>query len=146
MGAFFCVYLWRDFQSAKETDRWIEIPCEIVVSAIDDSGRTQHDGVKYQLEIRYRYRFGETDYLGEKMNRYRPVASGDPDKTGSVQRSYPVGSKTVCFVNPDDPADAILKRDSKAALYSIWFPMLFVVGGIGIAVSGFRRNRRSTNA
>ena len=138
-GAFFCWYLWQNYRIARETDRWAETPCEIIVSAIDDSDLTQHGAVKYTLEIRYRYTVDGEDYIGEKVNRNRPVASADPEKTGSVQERYPVGSKAVCFVDPANPEEAILKRDSKAALYSIWFPALFVVGGIGIAVAGFRR-------
>jgi hypothetical protein len=35
-------------------------------------------------------------------------------------------------VNPAEPSFAILKTDSLAPGYSIWFPALFVVGGLGI--------------
>ena len=36
---------------------------------------------------------------------------------------------------------AVLKKDTKAALFSIWFPCLFIVGGAGMILSAlFRRN------
>jgi hypothetical protein len=47
--------------------------------------------------------------------------------------------QTVCYVNPSDPTIAILKHGTRAALYSIWFPLLFVVGGLGIAWTAIRR-------
>jgi hypothetical protein len=39
----------------------------------------------------------------------------------------------MAFVNPAEPDFAVLKPDTKATGYSIWFPLLFVVGGLGIA-------------
>ena len=44
---------------------------------------------------------------------------------------------TVYF-DPDDPQLSVLKRDTKASLYSIWFPFLFVVGGAGMVFSAVR--------
>jgi hypothetical protein len=32
----------------------------------------------------------------------------------------------------------VLKRDSKAPGYSLWFPIIFVVGGLGIIVGAVR--------
>jgi len=41
-------------------------------------------------------------------------------------------------VNPNDADFTMIKPDSKAAGYSIWFPMLFVVGGLGISIKAIR--------
>jgi hypothetical protein len=46
---------------------------------------------------------------------------------------------TRCRVNPADPAVAVLRIDSRAPGYSLWFPALFVVGGVGIVVGALRR-------
>ena len=143
MGGFFCRYLWLDYQTARETDGWVETPCEILVSAIDDSGRNQHGGMKYQLEVRYRYEWEGRSRISDKVKRRRPIAKNDRRAIESWQRKYPAGSETICFVNPEAPGEAILKRDTKAALYSIWFPALFVAGGIGIAWAGIRRRSPS---
>ena len=138
-GAYFCRYLWRDYQAAKETDGWVETPCEVIVSTIDDSDRNQHGGVRFQLEIRYRYEWDGQTLVGDKLKPHRPIASSHRVRVAGWQEKYPAGAESICFVNPDAPEEVVLKRDSKAALYSIWFPALFVVGGLGIAVSGFRR-------
>jgi hypothetical protein len=44
---------------------------------------------------------------------------------------------TTCRVNPHDPDFAVLKPDSLAPGYSIWFPALFVIGGLGMTVRAF---------
>jgi len=48
----------------------------------------------------------------------------------------------VCFVNPTAPDEAVLKRGSRGALFSIWFPLLFVVGGLGVAINALRAPRQ----
>jgi hypothetical protein len=45
----------------------------------------------------------------------------------------------ICYVDPKSPDRAVLKRDTKAALYSIWFPCLFVIGGAGMILSALFR-------
>ncbi len=53
---------------------------------------------------------------------------------------YAVGTETVCWLDPDLPEMVVLKKDSKAALYTIWFPFLFIVGAVGMIYSAlFRR-------
>ena len=47
-------------------------------------------------------------------------------------KEYPAGKTTTCRVNPNNPDFAVLKPDSLAPGYSIWFPGLFVIGGLGI--------------
>jgi hypothetical protein len=49
----------------------------------------------------------------------------------------------MVYVNPADVNFAMLKPDSKAAGYSIWFPMLFVIGGLGIALRAISGERRA---
>jgi hypothetical protein len=62
-------------------------------------------------------------------------------KEGTEERleQYPVGKEVTAYVNPADPEFAILEHSSKAALYSIWFPCLFMVGGVGMIISALRK-------
>ncbi len=53
--------------------------------------------------------------------------------------TYPAGSTPTCFINPDDHEFAILEHAPLASIYTIWFPALFVVGGLGIILGGIRR-------
>ena len=41
---------------------------------------------------------------------------------------------------PETYSWADLVRDKRTAIYSIWFPAIFVVGGLGIALSSLVRN------
>lgn len=137
MGAIFMSYLWNAYQRAKLMDSWVETPCRIVSATLDDSQQNQHYATKYRIDLRYEYEFEGKSYTGTQLKRL-PSESADAKKLKKKMAPYPEGTTSTCFVNPDSPEMAVLKKDSKAALYSIWFPALFSVGGLGIIVSTLR--------
>lgn len=63
-------------------------------------------------------------------------------KAQRIVERYPVGSEDTCWVNPQNPKQTVLKHNSKAVLYTIWFPGLFVIAGLGIAVGSNRAHLR----
>ena len=134
-GAFFGWFLWKNFDVARVMDAWVETPCQIVASTIDDSQIDQHFETKFEFQVSYRYEFEGQAYLGEQA-KSKPVVAGVRKKLEKWERRYPTGTSAVCFVNPDQPSEAVLERDTKASIYSLWFPGLFVVGGLGVALSG----------
>lgn len=138
VGSLFVWYLWAFFQKSSRMNDWVETPCVIEKSEIDSSGLNQHYGTMYALVTEYRYQFDGTEYTGTKYKRIQPASSHE-DKIESKRKDYPVGSEAVCYVNPEEPSTAVLKKDSKASIYSIWFPGLFVLGGLGMVVSALRK-------
>jgi hypothetical protein len=143
-GAFFCWFLWKNHQIARLMDAWIETPCEILVSEIDDRALTQHGATKYTLTLLYRYEWNGDFYRSGRVRRH-PIASTGREKVERWAERFPAGTRSTCRVNPRNPAESQLVPDSKAALYSIWFPGLFVVGGLGIAIGGLFRRIRVTS-
>ncbi len=134
-GSFFLWFLWKNFDVAQEMDHWVETPCEILAVTVDDSQINQHFETKYEFQVSYRYEFGGESRLGEQV-KSKPVVAGIPKKLEKWQRRFRAGEPAVCYVDPDNPDEAVLVRDTKASIYSLWFPGLFVVGGLGIALSG----------
>lgn len=127
-GVLFSAVLWRSYQRAMETRAWVETPCRIVSSIVLSDHPTPHSPLAYRLGLQYAYEFKGTPHLGTKVRR---VEGQTPhkDKIEALAVEYPSGRETLCFVNPAEPAEAILQHATKAALYSIWFPLLFVLGG-----------------
>lgn len=141
-GGFFLWFLWKNFDVATEMDPWVETPCQILAATVDDSQINQHFETVYEFQVSYRYEFDGETYLGEQV-KSKELTSGVPKKLEKWQRRFVSGEASVCYVNPKDPEEAVLVRDTKASIYSLWFPGLFVVGGLGMAlsalVSGLRR-------
>lgn len=136
-GMLFTAVLWKSHQRAMETRRWVETPCRILSSVVLSDRPTPHSPMAYRLGLQYEYEFKGVRHIGHKVKR---VEGGSPHKEGAEElaHDFPAGRKTVCFVNPARPEEAILRHATKAALYSIWFPMLFVVGGGVMAARALR--------
>lgn len=141
IGSLFVSYLWGAYQRAALMDAWEPVPCRIESVVIGDDLVTQHYAPKFRLDITYRY---EIDGSSHEGNRYKrlPSKSASRAKLERIADRYPVGSSATCFVDPENPGIAVLRKDSKGALYSIWFPGLFVAGGIGILLTALRPHRR----
>jgi hypothetical protein len=133
-------YLWRSYLRAAEMDAWVEAPCRIETLEVDDSLLNQRGMPKYLLKVTYRYQWNGHDYLGDRIKRL-PTEASDPRKLKKKIEQYAVGTETVCWLDPDLPEMVVLKKDSKAALYTIWFPCLFMVGGAGMIVSALFRKQ-----
>ena len=147
MGAFLIAvawvlvqYLWHSHERAALMDAWTEVPCVITKLEVDDTLLNQRGMTKYLMVIAYDYEFDGKKFTGSRIKRL-PTESSDPRKLKKHIEAYAEGTETVCYVNPEAPSEAVLKKDSKAALYSIWFPFLFIIGGIGMILSAlFRKN------
>ncbi len=129
-------YLWAVYQKASLMDAWVETPCTIEKSEVKADGLTQHYATKYKLVVEYTYTYQGQKYRGDKFKRLQPE-SPDKKKVARKQKGFAVGDSAVCYVNPDQPDIAVLKKDTKASIYTAWFPGLFVLGGVGMIVAIF---------
>jgi len=133
-------YLWHSYERAALMDAWQEVSCKITKLDVDDSSRNQRGMTKYLMVVAYDYQFDGKEFTGSKI-KLLPTEASDPRKLKKKIEAYAEGTDTTCYVNPQTPTEAVLKKDSKAALYSIWFPFLFIVGGLGMIFSAlFRKN------
>ncbi|WP_018968821.1 DUF3592 domain-containing protein [Rubritalea marina] len=145
LGGGFCWLMWKSYASAKDTRAWQEVPCLVIQSEM----RTRVIGTspeEYQWKVLYKYQFEGQDLISEHFKPRGQRWRKDPKDVQSMVEQYPVGLQTTCYVNPEfstsEPGvQAVLKHDTLAAGYSIWFPALFSVGGIGIIVGVIRKKK-----
>lgn len=137
VGALFVYLMWNSFLRAKATREWPEVSCLVIVSRVKERSEKIASN-KYSWRIEYIYDFEGKSYQSNLHTLRASKWMSDRAKVDKLIEKYPEGGRAVCFVNPEEPGQAILKHDSKAAGYSIWFPMLFVVGGLGITISSLR--------
>ncbi len=144
LGMLFCVALYKGYWRADETRVWTKTPCVIERAWIEEGRKTHDSPTSYRFRVEYGYRFEGREYTGDRVKRVDGATSIRSKAEGLLEK-YPEGLETQCFVNPAVPDEAVLRHDTLAVGYSIWFPGLFVVGGVGIVVSGMRgwlRRRR----
>lgn len=95
---------------------WVEVPCEIVSSEVQshDSG----DAVTYSPHIVYKYSYEGTEFTSDRYD-FRGGSSSFHNREAEPVHSHPAGSDSICFVNPDHPAEAVLNRDFTVG--DLWF-------------------------
>jgi hypothetical protein len=139
-GLFFTVVLLREVFRAAETYAWKEVPCEIVSSAVAERRTSSGSSTPYWFEVRYAYSIDGNSF---SSSRHRRSAGGfgDYNKAQRLALRYPPESKQVCYVDPSNPAEAVLERQSLWLALVIPFPLVFV--GIGAGGIFFTWRKRS---
>ena len=141
MGGFFMFFMGLGYLRANETRSWVETECKILASDVFSEERTMGK-VDYQWRGLYEYQIDGKVY---RSDRYEPRGAKwqrQQERVDKIVEKFPAGSEQKCFVNPADHSYAILKHDSRGAGYSIWFPGLFAVGGVGMIVGAIRKWNR----
>jgi hypothetical protein len=137
MGGVFFWLMWRSFDRARHMQSWPEVRCVILSSEVEERRIDPNGAPEFKVNVTYGYEFGGEARTGDHLTwRGNPWTS----KSNVVEErraAFKPGTSTTCRVNPADPNFSVLKPDSKAPGYSIWFPALFIVGGLGITVRAF---------
>ncbi len=135
-GALFTALLWASYQRAMTTRSWAETPCTIVSSQVIPEQATPNSPTRWRVAVKYEYTFSGQTRQSSRIRR-TDGTTGDEAKAIRTREQYTPGALATCWVNPEEPSFAILQHDTKAALYTLWFPLLFVFGGLRMAWSAW---------
>jgi Protein of unknown function (DUF3592) len=106
---------------------WREQPCTVVASR---ARRSHSDGrTGYSVEIVFRYQAGGR---AQASGDYNLVANGALSYADAAEivRRYPPGAQATCYVNPRDPAQAVLDRSLPDATPFGLIPLAFLIAVI----------------
>ncbi|MFN2385333.1 MAG: DUF3592 domain-containing protein [Thermoanaerobaculia bacterium] len=107
---------------------WREMPCVVLSSRV----RTHEgdDGGTYSVDILYEYEFGGRTYRSNRFQFLGGSSGGSAAKEAVVAR-HPPGRRTVCWVDPADPQEAVLVRSLTKDYWAGLVPLLFMLAGGG---------------
>lgn len=137
-GGIFVGVLWHSYQRAEETRHWTPVDAVIISSVLITDRPTPHSPLYYRADLKYRYTLQGKTWEGTHIQRVEGPSS-NRDNANERVKKYPVGKVVPCYVNPAAPEHAVLEHSTRAALYSLWFPLLFVIGGLGMIWGSLRR-------
>jgi hypothetical protein len=137
-AVFFATFI-RPVLQTRAARVWTEVPCEIVSSRVQ-----RHSGksVTYSADVLFQYQVNGHPYRSNRHSFLAMSSSGHSTGQDIVDR-YPAGARTVCFVNPADPTEAVLDRTWPRQGWLGLFPLIFVVVGLGGMTYGWRLRGRS---
>jgi hypothetical protein len=134
IGALFVWLMARSFIRAREMHAWPEVECVILGNTIEERVHDPQSPREFRVDVEFGYEWQGAPRTGDHLTPRGNPWTSKRDLAEKRAAEYPPGKKTTCRVNPRDPDFAVLKPDSLAPGYSIWFPALFVIGGLGMAV------------
>lgn len=118
---------------ARQTRGWPEVSCRILSSEVKSQPGSSGARDDYFAVVRYEY-----DYDGRTRTSAR-LAPGDStvpfdsmQEAEQTAQRYPAGSERKCYVDPKDPAVAVLERVDNAKVRWEALLMFFVPVGIGL--------------
>jgi len=119
------VPLWGVLSSGD----WVATPCEIVESTVER--RRGNNGPVVVWDLKYRYTFAGIEYPGDQYNFMVFDNSNVSGQKHRHARQYLRGSQHVCFVDPDNPQNAVLSRSFSSEMWWGLLPLPFVAIGAG---------------
>ncbi len=133
IGLLFVWLMARSYLRAREMRAWPEVECVILGTTIEERRHDPQSPSEFRVDLSFGYEWQDKPYIGDHL-----TLRGNPWSSKRVlaekrAAEYPPGTNTTCRVDPANPAFAVLRPDSLAPGYSIWFPALFVIGGMGMA-------------
>ncbi len=140
LGGVFEWLLVRSYQNAKATRQWPEVEAVIIESGVRERQITGSPS-EYSLQLLYEYSFEGHDLSSDRLTPRGIKWSKKEEKIEQRVADYTVGSVHSAWVNPEQSDFAILKHDTKAAGYTVWFPALIIVGGVGMVIGAFKKRK-----
>ena len=122
---------------------WTQVPCGIVSSRV--KSHRGDDSTTYSVDVVYRYTYQGRAYTSNGYHFMSGSSSGYNGKAEVVNR-LPPGATTTCYVNPANPAEAVLNRNETGSLWFGLIPLVFAAVGAGGLAYVFRQTPSSTGA
>lgn len=125
-GGYFLI--WRPLSKVLAARSWTETQCTVLSSQVATVPGSDSD--TYKVDIRYTWTAGDRIYQSDRYDFMGGSSSGTAGKQAIVDR-YPPGGQVSCWVDPDDPSEAVLWRGLSPIYLIGLVPLLFA--GIGLA-------------
>jgi hypothetical protein len=117
-------------RTAVRMSAWPHAQCTVVSSDVEANSAAHERDRPYHFTIAYEYQAQGRPHVGHKYES-DDFATDDAAEAYALVRQFSPGRRTVCFVNPQEPSDAVLSYTSPetAAAFlagSILMTVLFV--------------------
>jgi len=114
---------------------WVATPCRVLRAEV--RSHDSDDGTTYSVYILYEYEFGGQTYKSDRYEFIGGSSSGYQGKARVVAQ-YQATPPPPCYVNPNDPSEAVLRRGFHAKLLLALLPLTFLLIGVGGLVGSLR--------
>lgn len=129
----FAVFFAVPMLTLISTRDWQARTCEILTAELDEV--RGDDGSTWRAKFSYAYTFRDQRYVGDRDNVFNISSSRSLAEARLAE--LPVGSETECWVNPQQPAEALLDRSVSWLAVLTGCGFLLIFGGFGAGIIYF---------
>lgn len=137
VGGTFSWLMIRSYQNASESRKWAQTEA-LVLHAVIDERVFLGSPREFRLNVLYGYHYEGEEYTSDSISPRGAKWSKKADVVAKLAKKYAIGSEHTAWVNPEQPDVAILEHDTKAAGYTVWFPSVIAIGGLGMLWGAFK--------
>ncbi len=123
-----------------EARNWEKVPATVISSELIRS--QSGNKTLYRIAISYRYQYNGKTCQSSRYDITRSEHSSNVgvDAMRRIVRNHPPGIPLFCWVNPDNPEQALVDRTLPNTFYLIWlwFPLPFLGLGLWAVIAGLR--------
>lgn len=138
------VAMFPTLKQWRAASDWVETPAVVTASAVRSS--RGDDGTTYRPYIAYAYTVDGRQYEGDRYDFWNVSSSGYESKA-EIVRAHPVGSKIQIYVDPENPASSVMKREAGwGILFPTLFPLVFIGAGCAAFLASLKMKRKAAPA
>lgn len=120
---------------------WVETPCEILASSLER--HTGSDSTTYRVAVRYRYTFDGRAYESDRYDFSSGSTNVGVDRMRAAVNALPPGRRAVCYVDPADPASAVLSRAPTSGVWFGFLTLLFPAFGAALVILAWKGAKKA---
>ena len=136
---FLWLFFLKSLVGIYDAQSWNAVDCKVISSRV--RSHSGDDGTTYSVDILYQYQIGNKTYKSNRYQFFGGSSSGYQGKREIVDQ-YPSGQEFKCYVDPNDPTEAVIERSFTALMLIGLLPLFFVVVGLlGINYSLRKRKK-----
>ena len=132
----------------NQSKNWQKINCKIVHSRVKS-----HSGDKsttYSVDILYTYKVNKKKYKSNRYDFFSGSSSSGYQAKKDIINRYPRGKKAKCYINPDNPEEAVISREYRTdmmlfAIIPLVFTLVGLIGVIASTIAIIRKKEKSKN-
>jgi hypothetical protein len=117
--------LGPDFIAAVRSHTWRATPCVIARSQMVEAP-SSGTGTRFALGVEYTYTFQGQEFHSTRFTTGERQDSSDVARMQRAAVRFAAGTRAICFVNPREPAEAVLERGELWGRLVILAPLLIL--------------------
>ncbi|OHB63016.1 MAG: hypothetical protein A2Y77_10725 [Planctomycetes bacterium RBG_13_62_9] len=118
----------RPIARTLDARSWVPTPCRVLRAEV--RSHDSDDGTTYSVYILYQYEFDGRTYPPSDRYDFMGGSSSGYKSKARIVAQYESAANPICYVNPRDPSQAVLKRGFHAKLLLALFPLPFLLIGL----------------